>query len=183
MTDHRAATLSFQAIHAALADDPKTLEPMNALAVWTELGRGLAGTLENKGASRGLLQEIIEEYCRERGAQEDVDLGRWAYRLPPERRLEPRELGAAMRRVMRALEERLPELCAEAETETEKERELFLAVVRGWFPVGLDIVRALPGAAAAGDGARLGALRSWCGRYLPQDTAGAKELGVRVERG
>ncbi|MCC6554900.1 MAG: hypothetical protein IT372_18155 [Polyangiaceae bacterium] len=180
--EHQAATLSFKAIHTALAADERTREPMNALAIWTEIGRSLSGTLEQKGASPGLLREVIADHCRERGAAPGVDLGRWAYRLAPEDRLSSKELGAAIRRVMRGIEEALPELVAEAETATDKHRELFMAVVRGWFPVGLDIVRALPAGAAASEAERLGALGAWCERYLPGETAEARDLGVRVER-
>lgn len=181
-TGYDAATLSFQAIHAALAGDAKTREPINALAVWTEIGRGLSGTLEKKGASPGLLHEVITGYCKARGAREDVDLSLWAYRLPPEQRLVTNDVAAAMRRVVRELEARLPELAAEAETATEKERDLFLAVVRGWFPVGLDILRSMPGGPSANDADRLGALATWCDRYLPKDESGPKELGVRVAK-
>lgn len=182
ISGHEAAMLSFQAIHAALAASDKTKEPMNALVVWTELGKGLSGTLERKGASPGLLLDIITEYCVERGAQEGVDLSRWAYYVPPERRLSATEIGAAMRRVTRELEERLPELAAEAESATEKERDLFLALVRGWFPVGLDILRAMPGGESAEDADRLGALAGFCRRYLPADTSGPRDLGVRAVR-
>ena len=176
------ATLSFRAIHAALADDPKTREPMNALTVWTELGRGLAGTLEKKGASPGLLREIIAEYCHHRANDATADLNRWAYLIPPEERLTQKEVALAMRRVMSALEARMPELAAQAETATDKERELYMAVVRGWFPVGLDIVRALPRGAASDEGERLAALGAWCERFLPAETAAARDLGVRVAR-
>lgn len=179
---HEAAVLSFQAIHAALAASERTKEPMNAFVVWTELGRGLSGALEKKGASPGLLLDIITEYCSSRGAREGVDLARWAYHVPPDRRLSASEIAAAMRRVTRELEERLPELAAEADSATEKERDLFLAIVRGWFPVGLDILRAMPGGEGAADADRLGALAGFCRRYLPADTSGPRDLGVRAVR-
>ncbi len=180
--DAHAATLSFQAIHHALRADPKTREPMNALAVWTELGKGLSGTLDKKGAPPGLLAEVIAEHCKARAGEVPIDLSQWLYRLEPARRLTRQEIAATLRRVLVALEERLPELSAAAETDGEKERELFMAVVRGWFPVGIDIVRALPGAKNVDEGTRLAALRAWCDRYLPKDTTAARDLGVRVER-
>jgi hypothetical protein len=180
--DSRAATLSFQAIHAALAADPKTRDPMNALAVWTELGKGLSGTLDKKGAPPGLLADVIAEHCKARSGDAAVDLARWAYRVPETERLTQQEAAAALRRVLQAIESRLPELSAAAETDVEKERDLFMAVVRGWFPVGLDIVRSLPGATNADEATRVAALHAWCERYLPKDTSEARDLGVRVER-
>jgi len=181
MNHHTPALLSFQAIHAALADSAKTREPMNALAVWTELGRGLAGTLEKKGASPQLLHDVVADYCRGHG-REGVDLTRWAYVVPKDQRLTRPEVAATLRRVMKEIETRLPELAAQAETETAKERELFMTVVRGWFPVGLDIIRALPAAATASEADRLGALGAWCDRYLPKDTSAPRDLGVRMAK-
>jgi hypothetical protein len=174
------AKLSFEAIHEALAADAKTREPLNALAVWTELGKGLSGTLQGKGANPGQLHDVITEWCRGKtgGGAAEVDLSQWAYRLEPEARLNKQELSAAVRRVMAALETRLPELAAAAENDGDKERELFMAVVRGWFPVGLDIVRALPRGEGADEAERLRALAAWCNRFLPRDTATGIDLGV-----
>jgi len=180
--DSRAATDSFQAIHRALAEDPKTRDPMNALAVWTELGKGLSGTLDKKGAPPGLLADVIAEHCKTRSGGATVDLAKWAYRVPESERLTRPELAAALRRVFAAIETKMPELAAAAETDVEKERDLFMAIVRGWFPVGLDIVRSLPGAATADEATRVAALHAWCERYLPKDTSSSKDLGVRVER-
>jgi hypothetical protein len=183
MIDGRdAAKLAFQAIHAALAADERTREPMNALAVWTELGRGLAGTLEKKGASPGLLREVIDAHCGARSGGPNVDLAAWAYTVAAAERLTRPEIAAAMRRVLRAIEDRLPELSAAAETSTEKERDLYIAIVRGWFPVGLDIVRALPRGERATSEERLAALGAWCAKYLPSDASAPRDLGIRVER-
>lgn len=177
------ATTVFETIHRVLAAEPKTREPMNALVIWTELGKGLAGTLERIGAEKGLLRQVIATYCREKGAADGVDLSRWAYRLEGKARLGKIETAQALQRVQAELEAALPELAADAETGGDARRQMFMAVVRGWFPVGLDIVRALPGAKTADDATRLGALRTWCERYLPEDAAGPADLGVRVTRG
>ena len=176
------ASRAFQAIHEALAADEKTREPMNALAVWTELGRGLSGTLDQKGAEPGKLRSIVASYCREHGASMDIELHRWAYHLEPSQRLTPDEMGRAMRRVTRALEDHLPDQTAAAGADTSLDRDLFMIIIRGWFPVGLDIVRALPAAQEATESARLSALATWCARYLPKDDSAPRELGVRVVR-
>ncbi|MHB8878104.1 MAG: hypothetical protein ACYC8T_30775 [Myxococcaceae bacterium] len=177
------ATAVFETIHRALAAEPKTREPMNALVIWTELGKGLAGTLERVGAEKGLLRQVIASYCREKGAADGVDLSRFAYRLEGKERLGKLEAAMAMKRVQAELEEALPELTAEASATDEARKKLFLAVVRGWFPVGLDIMRALPGGREAKEPEQLGALRAWCERYLPVDTSTPADLGVRVSRG
>lgn len=179
-TTHGPARLAFEAIHGALAADEKTREPMNALAVWTELGRGLSGTLDQKGAEPGKLREIVRAYCRDRGAVNEASLERWAYRLDPSMRLSPTEMGRAMRRVTKALEEHLPDQTAAAGADPANDRALFLIIVRGWFPVGLDIVRALPTAHASTERERLEALATWCARFLPKDDSAPRELGVRV---
>lgn len=171
----------YAAVHEAMAAEPRTREPMNALAVWTEIGRALAGTLERVGAERGMLCAAIGDWCRAQGAA-PADLGRWAYRLEPGERLSRQDLARVLARVPEAVERALPQMAAAAEASGEERRRLFLAVVRGWFPVGLDIVRALPAAGRASEAERLGALAAWCARFLPQDAAGPAELGVRVER-
>lgn len=184
MSEHAAAKVAFETIHRALAADEKTREPMNALVLWTELGRGLAGTLERVGADRGLLREVIAGYCRERGVSpEEVELSRWVYRLEGKERLGKVEAAMALRRVEAELETALPEMTTEAANADEGRKRLFLALVRGWFPVGLDIIRSMPAGRGAGDEAVLGALTAWCARYLPESSGGPAELGVRVSRG
>src|SRR5512138_3452991 len=63
MNETDSATKVFRAIHEGLQATEKTREPMNALILWTELGRGLAGKLERQGADRGLLQRLVVGYC------------------------------------------------------------------------------------------------------------------------
>jgi hypothetical protein len=171
----RAAGEIFRAIHESLACDERAREPMNALVIWTELGKGLAGTLVRKGASPSLLVEVISGYCKGTGAA-PVDLARWAYRVPHDRRLSREEIGTAIRRVLARVEERLPSLAATPDAEGE--RAAFLAIVRGWFPVGLDVVAALPGAAGANRRELAAALCAWCERYLPTETATGLGVGV-----
>jgi hypothetical protein len=57
-----------------------------------------------------------------------------------------------------------------------------LTTVRGWFPVGPQIVRSFPTARGIREAERLGVLVAWCERYLPRDPASAKDLGVRISR-
>lgn len=180
--DHPRAKLAYHAILDGLIEDDKTRDPMNALVVWTELGRGLSGTLDKKGAEPGKLRDIVGAWCRTSALDGAKSLERWTYRVPPERRLDAKDIGTAMRRVMRRLEAALPDLAAEAEADADKSRELFLAVVRGWFPVGVLLFAALPSAQRATKDARLAALGAWCERYLPKDDSSPRDLGVRVVR-
>lgn len=176
-----AARAVRDAILDALLVDEKTREPLNALVIWTELGRGLAGKLERQGADAGLLRRLIAAHCTERSGGAPVDLDAWAYRVEPARRLSADELGRALARVQRGIGERLAAMWADGDGGAHT-REDFLAAVRGWFPAGLAIVRSLPAAAGHGDAEIHAALGAWCGRYLPDDTAGPEELGVRRER-
>ncbi len=181
--DRRDALAVFEAIHAALEQDEKTREPMNALVIWTELGKGLAGKLERQGADVGLLARLIDGYCHERAAgAQAIDLGAWAYRVAPERRLSHEEAARAITRVQRAIGDRLGALRGDGDGGAHT-REDFLATVRGWFPAGLDVFRSLPAARDRDDAEVHAALAAWCDRYLPKDTSGPEELGVRRERG
>jgi hypothetical protein len=179
MATHDLALKIYEAIHAALQRDEKTREPMNALVIWTELGKGLAGKLERQGADAGLLTRLVAEYCRNGAAGRRVELDRWAYRVEVERRLSVQEMAAAVARVQRAIE---PILFAEWGDGggDEHQRDYFLATVRGWFPVGLDIVRFLPSRQGADDAVTHAVLGAWCERYMPRDTSGPRELGVRT---
>ena len=179
----RESTAAFQAIHQALAAETRTREPMNALVVWTELGKGLAGMLEQAGGEKRLLRETIDRYCDEKSAAPGADLSLWAYQVPAAERLTREETASALQRLNRALEQALPKLAAAAEAGDEGRRSAFLAVVRGWFPVGLDLVRSLPRSATSSEQQRLAALRAWCDLYLPHDEAGPAGLGVKVSRG
>ena len=181
MKDQTAALGVFEAIHQALLATEKTREPMNALVVWTELGRGLAGKLDRQGADVGLLGRLTEEYCKQHGRESGVDLARWAYQVEPELRLTREETGAAIARVQREIEQRLLAEWGDGGGE-ERQREYFLATVRGWFPVGLDILRSFPASRGASDADVHAALAAWCTRYLPKDTSGPSELGVRSEK-
>ncbi len=62
------------------------------------------------------------------------------------------------------------------------QRDGFIAVVRGWFAVGVELVRALPGLGEAPVAEQLGVLSAWCTRYFPRDTSGPAELGVRIQK-
>ncbi|MEB2284691.1 MAG: hypothetical protein B6D46_13695 [Polyangiaceae bacterium UTPRO1] len=173
MTDLSAPTKVREAIHRCLAASPKGREPMNALVVWTELGKGLAGTLEEVGVGRGMLRNIIVAHCMDRGAAPDVDLERWAYRVEPEERLTAAETAAVLQHTEAELAQALPELARRSEGSPETRRRLFVTVAQGWYPVGLDIVRTLPAARQAPESALLGALAAWCARYLPESASGA----------
>lgn len=177
-----AARAVHEAILAALALDERTAEPMNALVIWTELGKGLAGKLDRQGADVGLLGRLIASYCATKAGGTGVDLGAWAYRVEPSRRLSRDELGRALTRVERQVGDRLGALWADGDGGAHT-REDFLATVRGWFPVGLEIVRSLPAASGRGDAEIHAVLAAWCERFLPKDTSGPEELGVRRERG
>ena len=127
------------------------------------------------------MRSTIDRYCGERGAARELDLSRWAYQLEPKLRLGKVEAGMTLRRIQAALEEALPELAAEGMSD-EGRKKLFLTIVRGWFPVGLDIFRSLPAGKTAGEAELLGALEAWCDRFFPGDSGSPGELGVRVER-
>jgi hypothetical protein len=176
------ATLAFRVINDALASDPKTREPMNALVIWTELGKGLAGLLETLGADLGLFRSIIQKHCEGVSRSASVDPNRWFYRLAPEERLDAPGVAEAIRRIEHALEQALPQLSAEASQADEGRKNAFLAVAKGWFPVGLEILKAIPAARGADELERLAVLWAWCERYLPASGATPAELGVRVER-
>lgn len=181
MRDTTEATKVFDAIRAALAQCDKTQDPLNALVVWTELGKALSGKLERQGGGRGLLRSIVTGYCDERGAPpSDVDLAQWMYKLPPDRRLGGDEMAAALVRVERAIGDSIAGEWGDTGGD-ERVRDHFLAVVRGWFPVGIELVRALPAARGKGDHEAYAALSAWCKRYLPSETDGPQSLGVRVE--
>lgn len=177
-----AAAAVFEAIHAGLALEAKTREPMNALVIWTELGKGLAGKLEQQGADVGLLGRLVAGYCKEKARDRAVDLGAWAYRVAPEDRLSREELGRAMSRIQKAIGDRLAGFWADGDGGAHA-REDFLATARGWFSVGLDVLRSFPASAPRGDDEIHAALATWCDRYLPKDTSGPADLGVRRERG
>lgn len=178
---HEAARAVNEAIRAALDEGDKTREPMNALVVWTELGRGLSGKLERQGADAGLLARLITHHCgaRNEGAP-PIDLAGWAYRVPVEQRLTREDAARAISRLERAIGDRLAERWADGDGGAHV-REDFLAVVRAWFPIGLEIFRALPAARDATDAEIAAALAAWCDRYLPKDTSGPEDLGVRRE--
>jgi hypothetical protein len=190
----RAEPAPVQAARAAIArglfSDPVTSEPMNALAIWTELGKGLCGTLDRKGADVGLLGRIVDRWCAERGAV-DADLGQWAYRVDPSLRLSADDLALALQHIERQLEPVLglaeaargsapAPASGDVPDDDDGGRARFLLVVRAWFPLGLTILRSFPRARAAYPPELLGALRSWCSRFLPHDPSGPSDLGVRV---
>lgn len=152
---------------------------MNALVTWTELGKGLSGTLDDVGAERGYLRKLICSYGMDHGAE--VDLGRWCYRVAPEDRLDPEAAAAALQRAEAELAEVLSEHLERASRVPEARQALFINVVKGWYPVGLDIMRALPAGAAATEEALIGALSAWCERHLPTGETGeetAEETAV-----
>ncbi len=181
--DTQAARTAFHSMHQALLSNERTREPLNALVVWTELGRGLAGTLERVGANRGLLREVITKYTETKGiGRNSVDLTTWVYQLEPPARLGKVETAQALKHVMTALEDALPELAAQSEASDEGRKTMFLSVVRGWFPLGVEILRAFPKGRGADEPTLLAVLESWCERYLPEASGGPAELGVRVER-
>jgi hypothetical protein len=175
-----AARVVSEAILHALEADPKTREPLNAFIVWTEIGKGFAGLLERKGASVGLLRSLIEGWCTSRGAPEEVDLARWAYALEPDRRMSVVEIGEALCRAQFQIERAL---VASGHVEgADSVRDAFLTTVRGWFPLGIRLLRSFPIGRGADERELCGALRAWCRRYLQKDTEGAKDLGVRMAR-
>lgn len=175
-----AAVAVFEAIHAGLALEAKTREPMNALVIWTELGKGLAGKLEQQGADVGLLGRLVAGYCKEKAHDRAIDLGAWAYRVAPERRLSHEEAARAIHRVQRTIGDRLAAIWGDGDGAAHT-REDFLATVRGWFPAGLDVFRSLPAARDRDDAEVHAALAAWCDRYLPKDGSGPEDLGVRRE--
>jgi hypothetical protein len=175
-----AGTLSRQVLRDMFAAHDKTRDPVNALVVWTEIGRALSGTLEQRGASPGLLRRMILDYARQEAAGREIALERWVYRVPPEVRLDDKELAQLMSDAAAALAAVTP---AAFERSGEPDlRELFLEAVHGWFPLGLELIRALPAGAEADRSALVAALGAWCARYLPEDPAGPRDLGIRVEK-
>jgi hypothetical protein len=179
--DHvAAARVVYEAIASSLDRSPRTRDPTNALVVWTELGRGLAGLLDRKGADPGLLGRIVDRWCVDRGA-ETVDLNRWIARSADADRLTVGEIAEALRRIQFRVEQSLVAAGHDGEA-PDAIREAFLVTVRGWFPVGLSILRGCPAARQATEAQVMGALRAWCRRYLPEDPSAAKDLGVRIEQ-
>ncbi len=178
-----AAAAIRDAILGALDADPATREPLNALVVWTELGKGLAGTLDRKGADLGLIDRVIAQHARARGAA-DVDLAAWLPHVAADRRLTPDAVATSLRRVQTAIERAAQPLAqgSEGGGGPDGGRAVFLAVVKGWFPAGVSILRALPGRADADESHLVAALAAWCARYLPKDPSGARDLGVYVTR-
>lgn len=180
MDRNASSRVVYEAILRALAADPKTREPLNALVVWTEIGKGFAGLLDRKGADVGLLSRLIQAWSRDRGAAPRCDLSHWAYAVPQESRLTVAEIGEALRRAQFQIERAL---VASGHTEgADAVREAFLTSVRGWFAAGPQILRAFPAARAATQAEVWAALAAWCERYLPKDPASAKDLGVRIAR-
>jgi hypothetical protein len=154
---------------------------MNALVLWTELGRGLSGTLVQKGADEGLLGEVILRWCREHGGAE-IDAERWFYRLEPTARLTRDGIAAALGRLEDVIARATAELAHES-TEDETSKQVFLTVVNGWFAVGPALIGSLPRArAGATEDERASALAAWCARFLPKNAEKARDLGVRVVR-
>jgi hypothetical protein len=179
MTDHEISREVNAAIRRVLDGNPKMGVPMNALLVWTELGKGLCGTLERKGADVGLLGRLIAGWCSaERAA--DVPLAGWLWRLEPDERLTQREVGDTLRTLEREVVTCVRPILDEAGDDGP--RRAFITVVRGWFPVGVAILGATPRGRSATREELLGALAAWCDRFLPRDPAGPSELGVRVVR-
>lgn len=172
------------AVRAAILDaldaDPKTRDPMNALVVWTELGRALQGTLVRKGGDAGLLRGAISRWCLSAATGNSADLDRWAYRLEPEQRLTAAELAAALLRVQIGCDRALSDLARASGDDGG--RVVFLALAKGWFPAGLQIVARLGAPRAAPSADVIAALGAWCDRFLPSDPAAGKDLGVYVTR-
>lgn len=170
---------ALNAIIAALQSDRATQDPMNALVVWTELGRGLAGTLDRKGADVGLLGRIVGDYAAKAGTT-PVQISDWVYCVPPERRLTRDDLARTLRTVQTAVDRVISP--AVAALGDDGGRAAFLIVVRAWYFAGLAILRSLPGRSQAPDADLVGALGAWCARYLPRDASGPGDLGVRMTR-
>ncbi len=179
-TNHPAAKLTYKTIGRKFQSFPKIKEPMNALIVWTELGKGLAGTLIEKGAEPDLLIQTIENWCKDKQAVLEVDLSKWAYSVPKENRLSQKELAEILDQMTTDLEKELSEWLVQAQTSEEDRLGLFIEVVRGWFPVGLDIVQTSKQFTSKED--QLGVMLAWCKKYFPKNTSGSKDLGVRVEK-
>lgn len=164
-------------ILAGLRADALAAEPLNALVVWTELGRGLAGMLDRKGGSESLLRETIEKWCTEQQAEE-VDLAALIPRIAAERRLTREHLAA----ILQSLQARIEMLIADSAEQGVNDggRTLWMAAVKGWFPAGLSILSDFPTLRGAPPARTLGALRAWSRRYFPQSTEDAKDLGIRA---
>lgn len=161
-----------RAILSTLASDPKTDDPVNALIVWTELGRALSGTLDDVAAGAGYIKKLASAWFEAEGAVAGVDLRRFIYRVDEGLRLQPAEIKRLTLRVEEALEQALPELAHAAHEGASGRQALFLAVVKGWFPVGLELFRALPAGQSSSDAEVLGAFWAWCLKYLPDDRPG-----------
>ncbi|MCK6537636.1 MAG: hypothetical protein L6Q84_32085 [Polyangiaceae bacterium] len=161
-----------RAILSTLASDPKTDDPVNALIVWTELGRALSGTLDDVAAGAGYIKKLSSAWFEAEGAVANVDLRRFIYRVDEGLRLQPAEIKRLTLRVEAALEGALPELAHAAHEGASGRQALFLAVVKGWFPVGLELFRALPAGQSSSDAEVLGAFWAWCLKYLPDDRPG-----------
>jgi len=135
-----------------------------------------------KGAEPGLLRGVVTRWCTDGGRAGEVDLARWMPRVDAADRMSVQDVGRTVLAAKKAIEEVLDATFAEA-PESERERAACVAVARGWFPVGLDLVRALPAAAGRDEAAIRGVLGAWCARYLPESTESGADLGVRVDRG
>ncbi|MBI3201905.1 MAG: hypothetical protein HYZ29_10210 [Myxococcales bacterium] len=176
-----------RAILSTLAADPKADDPVNALIVWTELGRALSGTLDDVAAGAGYIKKLTSAWFETQGAEAGVDLRRFIYRVDEERRLQPAEIKRLAASVEAAIEQGLPELAHAAHEGAGGRQALFLAVVKGWFPVGLELFQALPAGQTSSEAEVLGAFWAWCLKYLPDDrpdgpgallSAGAPPRGV-----
>lgn len=171
--------------HRVLTDiiraHPKTQDPVNALVVWTEIGKALAGTIERQGAPLGLLRRIIADHGRGRVDVAAIDLSRWIYRVPAAKRMSQQELAVLMGEISSALATASAG-AFETDGGNPDLKSLFLEVVKGWYPVGVEIVQRLPAAANAPASEIVGILTAWCEKYLPLDPTGPADLGVRVDR-
>ena len=166
------------ALWRVLQGNRRTSEPMNALVAWTELGRSFCETLDRKGADIGMIGRIIDGWCKDQGATA-ADLSRWGYQVEPSLRLSAEELRSLTEHLQRVVEQAVAPVAArEGE---DGERAAFMEAVRGWFPVGLSILRSFPQAASAEDRELYGVLQAWVRRFFPRDGRGPETLGVRIE--
>jgi len=101
--------------------------------VWTELGKGLAGALDMKGAEPGLLRRIVTRWCLPGGPDEAIDLARWLPRIEPPERMTVRDAGRTVLDAKLALEEVVAATLGDA-PESDRDRLAFQVVARGWFP-------------------------------------------------
>ena len=165
-----------EALAQVLAKGVSLRDPMNALVVWTELGKGLAGTLDRKGADVGLLGRIIDNWCASKG-DPVRELASWVYR--PATPLDEAALALVLGSAQTTIESIV---AAQAGGDEDGGKQAFLAAVRGWFPVGLHLMRRICVGRGEDAAASVPMLRAWCERYLPKDSSGPTELGVRVQR-